>query len=119
MTELAIAITAVLLVAASQILLKVGIQTVGPRQTSRLRHYPRLLINPWILFSLAISIVGAVLWLIALRKLDLTYAFPLLALNYVLVPLGSAYWFKERMHPIRATAILVITIGVMVCLSGG
>jgi drug/metabolite transporter (DMT)-like permease len=53
------------------------------------------------------------LWLLGLQKLDLSYAYPLVAFGYVLVSLLSALWFRERVDHKRWVAVAVICAGVV------
>jgi drug/metabolite transporter (DMT)-like permease len=58
--------------------------------------------------------VGAtVLWLLGLQKLELSYAYPLVAAGYVLVSIISALFFHERVDRNRWAAVAVISLGVM------
>jgi len=53
------------------------------------------------------------LWLLGLQKLDLSYAYPLVATGYVLVSILSALLFHERVDRNRWAAVGVISLGVM------
>ena|SRR5690242_18199876 len=62
----------------------------------------------------AVSFAAATgLWLLGLQKLDLSYAYPLVAFGYVLVSLLSALLFNERVDGNRWAAVGVICLGVM------
>jgi drug/metabolite transporter (DMT)-like permease len=76
-----------------------------------------MVIQPRVVFALALNGLAAVLWLLALSRLDLSYAAPLLCLNYFVVPFGAYLFFKERISRRRLLAILVICAGVLICLS--
>lgn len=54
------------------------------------------------------------LWLAALQGLELSYAYPLVSLGYVLVTLLSALIFHERVDRQRWLAVAVISLGVIV-----
>lgn len=58
-------------------------------------------------------VVAMGLWLAGLQKLDLSYAYPLVSIGYVLVTLLSAVFFKERVDGNRWLAVAVICVGVM------
>ena len=51
--------------------------------------------NPWLLVALASSSAGMLLWLLALRHLPLSIAYPWTALVYILTPLISALLFQD------------------------
>jgi drug/metabolite transporter (DMT)-like permease len=66
--------------------------------------------------ALGLNGCAAVCWLLALSQLDLSYAAPLLSLNYLLVPIGAFLLFREKVSRQRILAILVICSGVLICL---
>jgi drug/metabolite transporter (DMT)-like permease len=57
--------------------------------------------------------VATVLWLLGLQKLQLSYAYPLVAAGYVLVSILSAIFFHEGVDRNRWAAVAVISLGVM------
>jgi drug/metabolite transporter (DMT)-like permease len=58
-------------------------------------------------------VVAMGLWLAGLQKLDLSYAYPLVSLGYVLVTILSAIFFRERVNGNRWLAVCMICVGVM------
>ncbi len=72
--------------------------------------------NPNALFfggSAALLYAGtSVLWIIALRSIDLSKAYPVSALSYAIVPLLSILLFAERVSALGWLGILLIVAGV-------
>ena len=58
-------------------------------------------------------VIATSLWLVGLQKVDLSYAYPLVSLGYVLVSVLAVRYFGEKINGIRWTAILIICAGVM------
>jgi drug/metabolite transporter (DMT)-like permease len=58
-------------------------------------------------------VAATALWLLGLQKLQLSYAYPLVAAGYVLVSILSAVFFHERVDRNRWAAVAVISLGVM------
>jgi drug/metabolite transporter (DMT)-like permease len=58
-------------------------------------------------------VLATALWLLGLQKLDLSYAYPLVAFGYVLVNIMSAFFFHESVNRNRWIAVAVIGLGVM------
>jgi len=106
MPEFAAAITAVLLMAASQLLFK--------RAASRGAGAWATLVQWPVLAGLAVNVLAAICWVYALKRMELNHAFPLLSLNFVLVPFGARWLFGERIGRRRLVAIAVIACGVVV-----
>jgi drug/metabolite transporter (DMT)-like permease len=58
-------------------------------------------------------VLATALWLLGLQKLDLSYAYPLVAFGYVLVNILSAFFFHEKVDSSRWIAVAIIGMGVM------
>ena len=106
MPEFAAALGAVLLMTVSQLLFK--------RAASSGLGAGRTLVQGRVLAGLAINALAAICWVYALKRIELNHAFPLLSLNFVLVPLVAHWWLGERISPRRMAAIAIITCGVVV-----
>ena len=76
---------------------------------------PRLLraaMNPAVVTGFVFYAVSAALWLIVLTRAELSYAYPLLSMGYVLVVILSRFFFQEAVTPMRFLGTLVICFGV-------
>jgi drug/metabolite transporter (DMT)-like permease len=58
-------------------------------------------------------VVATALWLLAVQRLDLSYAFPLLSVGYILVNLLSVLFFRERVDGMRWLSVVIISLGVV------
>ena len=58
-------------------------------------------------------VIATSLWLIGLQRVDLSYAYPLVSLGYVLVSVLAIKLFNEKIDANRWTAILIICAGVI------
>ena len=56
---------------------------------------------------------GALAWILVLRRMDLSYAYPFLALNFVLIALVSRFFLGETVPPMRWVGILIICGGIL------
>ena len=82
-------------------------------------HFPGLVSaasSLWLWLALVCLGSGLLLWLLVLQRLDVGIAYPMLALNVVLITLAGRYLFKEpidRRHWIGLTLILagVVLLG--------
>ena len=76
------------------------------------------LANPYIWSALLLYGISAVLWLYSLTKVELSFAYPMVALGYVLVCVFSVLLFKETMPGLRIAGLCVIVAGIiMIALS--
>jgi drug/metabolite transporter (DMT)-like permease len=109
-------ISGVLLNAAAQLFLKAG--------TNRLGGGIHLTFDNWfqtglkvatqlpILAGLACYAISLVVWIIGLSRTDVTIAYPMLSLGYVVSAFGAWMFLGEVISPQRLVAIGVILIGV-------
>jgi len=73
-----------------------------------------ILTSPWVLLGLTLYGVGAVAWIAVLARLDLSLAYPLLALNFVLITLSSRMILGETVPTMRWIGMLVICVGIVI-----
>lgn len=98
-----------------QLVLKRAIAGMGPlslRPDTVLGVALGLILNPLVLLGLAVYACGTFLWLIALSRVDLSYAYPFASLNYVLVLLASWLVLGEQPSIPRVVGVVVICCGV-------
>ncbi|MDH7485144.1 MAG: EamA family transporter [Anaerolineae bacterium] len=111
---LLLAIT-VLLNVLGQLAMKKGMTVVGvvTFQSDRfLATMGRALSNGYVLAGIAAYGLSALLWLVLLSRLALSYVYPAISLGYVLVVLLSWAVLKEDVPLLRWLGVLVICAGV-------
>ena len=115
--ELALVLFGVLLNAFAQLLLKAGVRQVGQFDFSLANAWPvgTALATNWpILGGLACYVVSVVVWILALSRVEVSIAYPMLSIGYV-VNAGLAWFlFGEAVGPQRLAGIAVIIIGVVI-----
>ena len=117
MNAIELAWSATLKATVGQVLLKTGMRQVGPVSRADLSSpLPLLLMvfsNPLILIAIPLYVAGFLVWLIVLSKLDLSHAYPFLAVTYVLVPLLSWLFLGEQVPLMRWIGIAVVCLGIV------
>ena len=102
--------------AAGQLLLKKGMNTMGPITLS-FNQLPAIVwqmaTNLNVFVGLAIYLIGTVFWLAALSRVDLSFAYPFASFNYVVMLVASWYMFDEKITLSRILGTVVIGIGVL------
>jgi drug/metabolite transporter (DMT)-like permease len=58
-------------------------------------------------------VAATVLWLAALRRTDISYAYPILGAGYALVTVLAKWLLHERVSTLRWIAVLIISSGVV------
>ena len=105
----------VLLNAIAQLLLKAGTNTVGHFEFSMANALPvgwKLATEPHIVGGLACYVVSVVVWIMALSRVQVSIAYPMLSVGYVVNAIAAWYLFGEAVTPMRLTGIAVIIVGV-------
>ena len=117
LVEFALVLCGVLLNAFAQLLLKAGVRQVGQFDFSLANAWPigtELATNLPILGGLACYVVSVVVWILALSRVEVSIAYPMLSIGYV-VNAGLAWFlFGEAVGPQRLAGIAVIIVGVII-----
>ena len=107
--------TGVLLNAGAQLLLKAGTNTVGVFEFSRDNLLPvglKLATEPHIAGGIGCYVVSVVVWVLALSRVEVSVAYPMLSIGYVVNAIAAYYLFGEAVTPARLIGIGVIILGV-------
>lgn len=102
--------------ATGQLLIKASTSQLGTISLSLLDAIGlimRVLRNPLLLLGLLSWSLGALLWVATLSRVQLTYAYPMLSLGYVIVFAGSWIIFKEPVSLLRIVGAVIVIIGVV------
>ena len=110
-------LTGVLLNAGAQLLLKAGTNSVGAFAFSREILFPigwRLASEPHIVAGLACYVISVAVWILALSRVEVSIAYPMLSIGYVVNAIAAWYLFGEAVTPMRLCGIGIIVAGVCV-----
>jgi len=75
--------------------------------------------NPWVLGGMSLHVSALVVWLWALSRVDISFAYPFLALGYVLVGTMAWLWLGEELSSMRGVGMAIIIIGIFVLAKTG
>lgn len=106
LASFAFILTGVLLNAGAQLLLKAG--------TNARPLGLALAIEPHILAGLACYVVSVVVWVVALSKVPVSIAYPMLSIGYVVNAIAAYYLLGESVTPMRLVGIGIIILGVFI-----
>lgn len=107
---LALAVFCVLLSSAAQIALKRGM--APPPGTDLGGTYAHALISPMVWLGLGLYGLSTLLWLWVLSRLDVSLAYPLVSLGFVVTMAVGVLWLGEPFSWVRVGACTLIVIGV-------
>jgi multidrug transporter EmrE-like cation transporter len=112
----ALILTGVLLNAAAQLLLKAGTNTLGvitPTVANALPLAGSIAANPHFLGGFACYGISVLVWILALSRVPVSIAYPMLSIGYVVNALAAGYLFGEALSSGRWLGIGFIIVGVV------
>lgn len=104
------------LVTYGQLIIKYRIDRLGPapEQGEIVSFLVRALTDIGIISGLAAAVLAAMAWMLALTRLELSAAYPLLAINFLLVPLLSIPLFGERVNAPKLVGLVIVVTGLVI-----
>ncbi|MGA7749535.1 MAG: EamA family transporter [Gallionella sp.] len=109
--------TGVMLNAAAQILMKAGTNAVGHFEFSMENILPigLKLATEWhIVVALGCYALSVIIWILALSRVPVSIAFPMLSMAYVVNAIAAWYLLGEGFNPTKLVGMGVIILGVII-----
>ncbi len=100
-----------------QLVLKQGMTRLGAQTISTSTLFDtvlKLVLSPWVIGGLAIYVAGTFFWLMVLSRVELSFAYPMTSMSYILIVLSSWYFLGEEISLLRIVGVLTIIVGVVV-----
>ena len=118
MEALILVLVSVLLGVFGQLSLKQGMKNVGTFEVKYLfsNRIFELVKEKFIIVGVAMYSIAFFLWLVVLSKAELSFAYPMLAIGYVLIAIFSKLFFNENVTALRFLAVVLISIGIFLLL---
>ncbi len=115
--SLTLILLGVALNAAAHLLLKAGANAIGPFQFAMDSLVPvglKFAFEPHIAAGLVCHVLSLAVWVLALSRVEVSIAYPMLSIGYGLNAIAAWYLFGEAVGLMRLAGIGVIIIGVYV-----
>ncbi len=115
MNPMILILIGVVLNTIAQILLKVGMGRIGHFHLDTANFWPvatQIITSLPIWGGLACYGVSLAVWLVVLSRVQVSWAYPLASIGYVVTALAAHFWLGEQVTPMRMAGIAVIMIGV-------
>jgi drug/metabolite transporter (DMT)-like permease len=109
--------TGVMLNASAQILMKAGTNVIGHFEFSMENILPigwKLATEWHIIVALFCYALSVVIWILALSRVPVSIAFPMLSMAYVVNALAAWYLLGEAFNPAKLVGMGVIILGVII-----
>ena len=113
----ALVLFGVLLNAAAQLLLKAGTNAIGHFEFNVANALPiglKVAAQPFILGGLACYAVSVVVWILALSRVEVSVAYPMLSIGYVVNAVAAYLLLGEAVTVQRLVGIGIIVVGVYI-----
>jgi multidrug transporter EmrE-like cation transporter len=110
-------VTGVLLNAAAQLMLKAGTNAIGVFEFASHNVVPigwKIATQPYILGGISCYVVSVVVWILALSRVEVSMAYPMLSIGYVVNAIAAWYLFGEAVTAARLAGIGIIVVGVFI-----
>lgn len=114
-TVLVLIMLSVILNVGGQLFMKSGMKSVGMINLSQIIKPPTLfnvIFNPMIIIGVGLYVLASIVWLVILSRAELSYAYPMIGISYILTATLAWLIFKENMTVFRFMGISLIISGV-------
>ncbi|MCL5986643.1 MAG: EamA family transporter [Actinobacteria bacterium] len=111
-------ILSILIAIGGQVLLKIGMNQISSAEILSLNgardFFLAILRSPLVMTGLFLYGLSAIVWLIILSRVDLSFAYPMIGISYIFMIFISRFLLKEHVSPLRWIGAVVISIGVVI-----
>jgi multidrug transporter EmrE-like cation transporter len=113
----ALVMTGVLLNAVAQLALKASVSDTGIislDMQSLMSSAGSLVTNLWLWVGLICYGISVVVWILALSRVDVSIAYPMLSIGYIVNAIAASHLFDEPLGISKVVGIGIIIVGVYV-----
>lgn len=123
LTTLLLILSSVAMATTAQLLLKIGMSDAGVRADIDGRRWGGVALhltqNPWVVSGLALYVMGALVWLLVLAKVELSFAYPFVGLGFIITMVFGWWFLGDALSVERVVGTLLIVGGVVLVARGG
>lgn len=122
LTNISIILGSILMSSTAHVLLKKGAMSVAAIGLSNQTLFTNIWVtatNPWVIGGMCLHVGALFVWMWALSRVDVLFAYPFLAVGYVIVSLLAWQWLGEEITLTRLSGMVIIVIGIIVLSRGG
>ena len=111
---LIIVLICVIMGSFGQIYMKMGLKETGGIELNQLitSKLFTIIFNKYVFTGVVLYLLATLLWFVVLSKAELSFAYPLISLGYVLTAVLAIFYFQENVTLIRWLGIVLILSGV-------
>ncbi|MBI0159227.1 EamA family transporter [Snodgrassella sp. W6238H14] len=112
-----LAVISVTLNALAQIALRKTMQTLGafPQNASDYFYFGyQLILNAWFIIGMCLYAISIGLWMAVLGKTEVSLAYPLLSIGYIITAFIGYFFLHENVNLLRIIGLVTICIGIII-----
>lgn len=105
----------------SQLIMRWQVAKAGPLPDDamfKVGYIVNLLLNPWVMSGIVATFIAGVSWMLAMTKFEISYAYPFVSLNYVLILAAGLLLFQESISIAKLAGSALIIIGIVILAKG-
>ena len=76
------------------------------------------LLDPWVISSIVATFFAGVFWIISLTKFELNYAYPWMAMIFLIMMFMGTLLFNESLNNYKIIGTIIVCIGLVVVARG-
>lgn len=85
---------------------------------SRLPGVLQLLLQPWVVSAFVAAFAASLCWMLAVSRLELSKAYPFMALNFLLVCIFAVPLFGESFTVAKGIGLATVVVGLIILSQG-
>lgn len=105
----------------SQLIMRWQVSLAGPLPESiseKFGYVISLLLNPWVFSGILATFFAGISWMLVMTKFQISYAYPFVSLNYILILIASFILFDESITVTKLVGSILVILGIIVISRG-
>lgn len=113
MTVLILIFTSILLGVIGQLSMKKGMVNVGEISVTELfgKKLFSVVFEKFVFIGIALYLISAAFWLVILSQEELSFAYPLIGIGYIVTAILAKIFFHETLTMFKILGIILIVVG--------
>ena len=105
----------------SQMIMRWQVSSAGPLPNGifeKVTYVWSLLINPWVFTGIMATFFAGVSWMLTMTRFEISYAFPFVSLNYIIILMAGFLLFNESLSFEKVLGCFFVILGILVIARG-
>lgn len=110
-------ISTVIFTVYSQLIMRWQVTQAGSLPTDlkgKVLFIGQLFLNPWVISSIISTLFAGVTWMLVMTRFEISYAYPWVSLNFVLMLVLGVILFHESFNFVKMLGTLLVITGIVV-----